>query len=82
MVSPTSRQSITGSKTRKDERKTYLVDWWYWLTFAIRLGCPTNSILEDKKYCTYNSNSLKRYNVVQLVRKLFKLEELSTVRQE
>ena len=52
------------------------------MTVAVRLGCPTNTIPEGKKYCTYNSNSLKSYNNVQLVRMLFKPEELSTVRQE
>ncbi len=31
------------------------------MTVAIRSGCPTNKILVNELYCTYNSNSSKRH---------------------
>ena len=54
------------------------------MTVAIRFDCPTNTIPDYKQnnlYCTHNGNSSKKQHG-QLVRKLFQLEELSTVMQK
>ena len=51
------------------------------MTVAIRFDCPTVTILNIKK-CTANITVILLRHNGQLVRKLFKPEELSTVVQK
>ena len=65
-------------------KETSLVDRRYYLTVAVRFDYPTKAIPEYKQqklHCTLITNSSTKHHG-QLVRKLFQLEELSTVMQK